>query len=489
MASATLRRSLPPVYALGLCLTLGIGCLIPGCSGPSHGDPAKQSIDPRPRNIIALGRIQPAGGIVSIGAVPGPGQFLKAFMPGIVEGGCIQIPRPENSHADKSGQQSETNPNGAEPDKAHDVESSVDPHILGYLASRDIHLLQLESVKIKQMLSERNHSSQLRMAQMRWRQAEATWKEAKAKRAEVLASKRQLDNLKTASKLAADQVKSLTDLKATDPDLVTQNQLDQETNKSERAEIESEIANERYAPTLTAAKAACLAAWEGVKIAKENINRLEETHKTELMMISQEKKLANYRLKQSELRLPDSIDTTAEYTILKINLKQGEFVTQMPIMLVGDLRNMVCVAEVYEADAKEIQVGQSVSIVSPAFSSPFGLASDKKQKPFDPAKAKAIKGPGKQTSQGIRGKVQRIGSMVVSSGIANRNPLAPADRSVVEVLIQIDPSDLEATREAARHVDMQVRVEFGEKPAMGDRQVGVLAGTEQFSADHDDQEN
>ena len=79
--------------------------------------------------------------------------------------------------------------------------------------------------------------------------------------------------------------------------------------------------------------------------------------------------------------------------------------------------------------------------------------------------------------------------MVVSSGIANRNPLAPANRSVMEVLIRIDPSDLKATREAACHVDMQVRVEFGEKPARGDQQVSELAGPSKFPAGHDDQKN
>jgi hypothetical protein len=55
--------------------------------------------------------------------------------------------------------------------------------------------------------------------------------------------------------------------------------------------------------------------------------------------------------------------------------------------------------------------------------------------------------------------------MVASPGLTNRNPLAPSDRSVVEVRVEIDPADAAATAEAARRVGLQVTVEFDEQPA------------------------
>jgi HlyD family secretion protein len=127
-------------------------------------------------------------------------------------------------------------------------------------------------------------------------------------------------------------------------------------------------------------------------------------------------------------------------------LQPGEFVAQIPILEIGDVSHMVAIAEVYEADAKELVVGQSAVIRSPAFAGKFANG-------------------GVGEAGGIRGKVTRIGSMVASPGLTNRNPLAPSDRSVVEVRVEIDPADAAATAEAARRVGLQVTVEFDEQPA------------------------
>jgi len=162
------------------------------------------------------------------------------------------------------------------------------------------------------------------------------------------------------------------------------------------------------------------------------------------------------------------------YTVLKVHLRLGEVVTRGPILQLGDLRNMACIAEVHESDVKELWVGQTVTIRSPAFSGRFADGI------LDP---KTNLRPG-----GIKGHVVRIGRMVVSPGLSNRNPLAPADRSVVEVRIAIDndqpttddsssattetkhplaESDKPgaATLHASKHVGLQVTVEFEKQKA------------------------
>jgi HlyD family secretion protein len=133
--------------------------------------------------------------------------------------------------------------------------------------------------------------------------------------------------------------------------------------------------------------------------------------------------------------------------VLKIFLRPGEFVAQTPIVQLADLRTMVCIAEVYEADVKEIEEGMGVTIRSPSFS---GALADGD---IDPE-------TGSRTG-GMRGTVERIGSMIAPPGLINRNPLAPADRSVVEVRITID--DDEAVAHARSLVDLQVTVEFDRK--------------------------
>jgi len=125
----------------------------------------------------------------------------------------------------------------------------------------------------------------------------------------------------------------------------------------------------------------------------------------------------------------------------------------MPIMQLGDLSKMVCIAEVYEADVKELAVGQQVTIRSPAFSAPFADGDAENNK---------TAGDANRQSGGIKGRVTRIGNLIASPGLANRNPLAPADRSVVEVRIEI--TDKAAIEHAAKRVGLQVTVEFGDKP-------------------------
>jgi HlyD family secretion protein len=126
-------------------------------------------------------------------------------------------------------------------------------------------------------------------------------------------------------------------------------------------------------------------------------------------------------------------------------MQPGEFVAQIPVLEIGDVSHMVAIAEVYEADAKEIVPGQTAMIRSSAFAGKYADGSV-------------------GSDGGIRGKVTRVGTMVASPGLTNRNPLAPSDRSVVEVVVDIDSNDKEATAEAARRIGLQVTGEFRDKP-------------------------
>jgi HlyD family secretion protein len=156
-----------------------------------------------------------------------------------------------------------------------------------------------------------------------------------------------------------------------------------------------------------------------------------------------EMKVAEETRDQSILRAPSVDSGATKFTVLRILVQPGELISQSPVMEIGDLSRMVAVAEVYEADAKEIAVGQTARIRSAAFSDKYA--------------------EGSSDGDGIPGKVTRIGRLVASPGLTNRNPLAPADRSVVEVRVEIDPRDVAATAEAASRVGLQVTVEFAEK--------------------------
>jgi HlyD family secretion protein len=391
--------------AIGLCACVVIaagGCRDGGEDvTPAAGGPAA------PRQVVALGRLEPAGGVISISALPG--EKLKSLGAGIVEGAKV--------------------PAGAE---------------LARAESFDLRQTQVEAADLKLDVARKQRESEIGAARAQIDQALAGQAQAEAKYQETLAQQEQLQNLGEAAAIAEEDLAQLEKLQATDPELVTDQQIRRRRNAAARARSEYDAAAASYPHALEAAKLAADAAAANVKLARQNLATAEALDQT--VIAEMEKRVAEETRDQSILRAPQVEGGSTQYTVLRVLMQPGEFVTQTPVMEIGDLSKMVAVAEVYEADAKELAVGQSAVIRSPAFSGKYADG--------------AVDGQG-----GIGGRVTRIGTTVGSPGLTNRNPLAPADRSVVEVRVEIDPADVEATAEAARRVGLQATVEFGEKAA------------------------
>jgi HlyD family secretion protein len=119
-------------------------------------------------------------------------------------------------------------------------------------------------------------------------------------------------------------------------------------------------------------------------------------------------------------------------TVLKIFLRPGETLGPAPIMQLADRRQMVALAEVYEADVKRIQLGQKAKIMSRAF-----------PRPHD--------------EQGLTGTVSRIGKTIVRPELRSLDPLAQADRHVIEVRVDLDD---QGDKVAADFIHLQVEVRF-----------------------------
>ena len=214
---------------------------------------------------------------------------------------------------------------------------------------------------------------------------------------------------------------------------MTAHQLRRRQNASDRATKEYEAAAAAYPDGLEAARKGVAAAEAGVRLAQQSAALAEKVDQT--LAADLDRQAAATALDQAVLRAPQVEGGAAEFTVLRTMVNPGELIAQTPVVEIADLTQMSCVAEVYEADAKEIKEGQRVTLRSPAFTGDFANA-------------------------GIPGRVVRIGSMVASPGLTNRNPLAPSDRSIVEVDVEIDPANAAATAEAASKVGLQVTVEF-----------------------------
>jgi HlyD family secretion protein len=115
-----------------------------------------------------------------------------------------------------------------------------------------------------------------------------------------------------------------------------------------------------------------------------------------------------------------SIDLTVirapvDGVILNILAHPGSPVNGTTILTMGDTSRMRAVAEVYETDARFVQVGQSATITSSAL------------------------------AKSLKGSVVSIGQMVFKNDLLNVDPAARSDARVVEVRIELEPDDLAAS--------------------------------------------
>lgn len=387
---------------------LALASCIAGCD---FGQPAAPApTDSGPRSIFALGSLQPAGGVIAISGTPG--DRLKTLDPDVVE----NQPAPANG-------------------------------LLGVLASYDTRLAQLEALSTRKELAEEKQQVDLLLAKAQLRGARAKVKEAEARQAEAALQKEKVKTLAEATAIARDELKSIVELQESDPDLVTSHQVRKQRNRVAQAESEVKLAEQRIGPLAAAATATLEAAKANEQAAEVSIASLQKNGA--VRAITKEIAVAEHALEQSLLWAPGADasqiamdhnpadidgDGDGRYTVLKVFTKPGELVSQFPVMQLADVSQLECVAEVYEADAQNIRIGQGATITSPAFS-------------------EALK-------EGLRGQVTYVASLISSPGLDARNPLAPKDRSIVEVRIALTTEDETKLAEAATRIGLQVKVEF-----------------------------
>ncbi len=161
-----------------------------------------------------------------------------------------------------------------------------------------------------------------------------------------------------------------------------------------------------------------------LELAKENLRSVEETlergkAESPLLSLERQVELLRLQLKESVVRAPYNA------TILSIPTKEGENLSTFPIVELADLSEMVCVAEVYEADVARIQIG-------------------------DRARLKSI-----SLREELTGKVTRIERIVGASQLRSPNPTARTDFRAISVWIEIP---LEQVAIAAERIHLQVDV-------------------------------
>ena len=115
--------------------------------------------------------------------------------------------------------------------------------------------------------------------------------------------------------------------------------------------------------------------------------------------------------------------------ILEVYARQGERVANTPILQLGDLRQMVCVAEVHEENLKDLEVKTVPD-----------SADDGK---LVPARDYAVTIRSAALEQDLHGKVVEIGRLIGAPALRDPNPLAQTDRRTVRVRIELDEASTE----------------------------------------------
>lgn len=140
--------------------------------------------------------------------------------------------------------------------------------------------------------------------------------------------------------------------------------------------------------------------------------------------------LAELNLQSTEIKAPrlsTSENATSNIKVLRVLAQKGERVGNMPLMQLGDVDRMECVAEVYEANLPRIKKGQTAILNSGAFKEP------------------------------LRGVVTEVGQVIGRPSLPNPNPLSRQDIRTAEVIIELDQA---SSQHAASYINLQVEVEF-----------------------------
>jgi HlyD family secretion protein len=285
--------------------------------GSPEGAPA---VGPATRDVAALGRLEPAGRVIDIGAVPG--QRLASLL--VEEGQSVVRDAP-----------------------------------LAYLDSQTLRQLNLDLLDSQRSEALARASAEEKLADSRIATARLGVEQANAQQLDIKAQQKKVEFLKASLELSKSD---LARLKGLDKSLVSDQDREHQALVVEKAQSELfaaqallDKAERSFDLGVASAKADLVSAEVGKQVAQAAPRE----------SLAKGVELAQVQLKQSVLAAP------CDGTILKILVRPGEVLGSTPVMQMANLDKMVAVAEVYETDVKRVSLGQEALISSTAFRAPY----------------------------------------------------------------------------------------------------------------------
>jgi HlyD family secretion protein len=163
--------------------------------------------------------------------------------------------------------------------------------------------------------------------------------------------------------------------------------------------------------------------------AEANLDRIAEVRPVDIEAAAAEVGSAQAAAKQAKANLALAyIRAPRDAQVLKIHAYPGEKVGNDGIVELGQTREMLAVAEIYQSDVDKVRIGQPAKITSDSF-----------------------KGE-------LQGSIEYIGLQVQRQNIVNTDPSANIDARIVEVKVRLDAA---SSQKVAGLTNLQVKVAIG----------------------------
>lgn len=198
----------------------------------------------------------------------------------------------------------------------------------------------------------------------------------------------------------------------------------------DRQRLAVEQAEQQWRQSSLAAQQAQEAAALALEAAQRQLDAAVQTRarlaqSRALAVLRQQRVLVETQLELAQIAAP------IDGVVLRVDANTGDSVGQTPLVELADLSEVHCFAEVHEADAPRVRLGQTAQMESAALERP------------------------------LIGRVTRIDSVVGRPQLRSPNPLAPVDFRAVGVTISLDE---ESAALAARWIQLQVDVTIQTPP-------------------------
>ncbi len=352
-------------------------------SGDSPSNADNTGAGAAPREVRALGRLEPAGGVIAVAALVG--DRLKELT--VAEGDVVQV-----------GQR------------------------LGEMESRQLRELEEQLLLAQIAEAEARLKAETAVAQARVDTAAKALERAQQQETQITAQQQQIALLNATLELERKNSERLVGLS---DEIVSEQERERQTLLVQKVAAELTAAGAMLQKMTQESQFAVAAAEADKRAAEAGLQAVASSIPVESLKKS---------LELTQLQKQRSIVTAPiDGTILRVYTRPGEFITAKPILHMADLKRMVCIAEVYETDIQRMRAGQTAWITSKSLA-----AND-------------------SDGSHLTGQVKHIGQMISTPELKAIDPLARADRHVVEVRIELDNN---SSQRAADFVNLQVDVIF-----------------------------